>query len=94
MFDGGFESTVSFVPSGGSKVQDRDLVRLPPAQFSLKELSKELMVAVPVTAVVQGDDQKVAAVEPLENPVGPPDVESGVAKGTAHTVQDRSAGEE
>ena len=55
------------VPRRGPEVELGDHLRLAPPQLGQQQLAEQVVVAVPLPAPVERDDQQVAALQPLED---------------------------
>ena len=58
------------------------------SKLGLKHLPEEVVVAIPVALMVEGDDEQVVVLQPLERLRGVVALEHRVAEGGAHAVED------
>ena len=82
------------VPGGGSPVQLLDLVRMLPGQAAAERIGEEVMVAVPMTILIEGHDEKVGSFQPLELRLTTDVAGDRVAEGASETIEDRGLQEE
>jgi hypothetical protein len=86
--------SVVLVPAGGQKVQ---LVRKFGAfapEAAAQEVGEEVMVTVPSPLVVQGDDEEVVPLQPLQHLLPIIAAGEGVAQRGAHALQHGSPEQE
>ena len=63
-------------------------------ELGSKEVAEEVVVAVPLAAIVERDDERVRACQGLERIGGVLSAEHGVAEGRRHPSQDRGGEQE
>ena len=81
-------------PRGRAPVQRRRGARLLGLQARAQQLGEQVVVAVPLTAAVERDDEQVAAVEVREPRGRAVAAHHGVAQGAGHPPQDRGLQQE
>jgi hypothetical protein len=67
MLDGLIQYSLALVPLAGPDVQLRDDLGLHSAQAPLQKVGKEVMIAVPLVLVIQGNEKEVGAFEVLQD---------------------------
>ena len=66
VFYGAMSHAMLFVPATGTLMQQRNLLRLLAAQACPKHIGKEAVVAIPLSPVVQRDEEQVGALQGQE----------------------------
>ena len=79
MSDRGLGRAVRLVPRSGTEVEIRDQIGLHPQQFGLKQLAEQVVIAVLLTAPIQGNHQQIPALHPFEKLSGSLPLQDGVA---------------
>ncbi len=72
-----------------AQVQRRNLVTLLSPQSLLQEIAKQMMIAIPLAAVVQGDGEQVLGLQAPQNLSRFRDAQELVAQTRGHPLQDR-----
>ena len=86
--------TVLLVPLAGPPVQARHLTGLLVEQPRLQHVGEQVVVAVPLAAVVERDQEQVAPVQRLQDRLAAGAPGDGIAQRTAQPVQDRGLQQE
>src|SRR5687767_4777372 len=60
----------------------------------MQQLPEQMVIAVPLAAAVERDDQEIVFLQMLERPAGSGATDYRVAEPAAHAVEDGCAGEE
>ena len=92
--DRGLGQPIGFTPSRRPPVQLGDQTRLTPLQLGDQQLMEQVMVAIPPTLAVKGDQQQVGRLQRLQDLGGSGGVQDRVAQRPRHPVQHRGAGQE
>ena len=78
---------VSFPPMAGPGMENVVVVNPPPAALGTEETGKQVMVAVPIAGVVQGDNKQVCLCQGFDNPGRILALANGVAQAGAEALQ-------
>jgi hypothetical protein len=92
--DGGHRLARIGVPLRGPQVEAGDVARPLLEQVGSEDVGEEMVVAVPVAAVVERDDEQVRTLEGLEHRPAVVPAGDRVAEGAAEAVEDRGVEEE
>ena len=90
----GFGQVVGDAPLHRPAVELGGHVWLTVRQLVAQQLGEQVVVAIPLRSSVEGDDELVRALEPLEYARGPRRLDHRVAEVTAHPIQHRGLLEE
>ena len=85
---------VQLVPVRGAPVQDGDELRLALGKLALEQVAEKVVVAVPLTLVVEWHQKQVRPFDLLELARRTLVVEYGVAERAAHSVEHRGSPQE
>ena len=87
MVDGQLRQPVGLAPGGRPDVQLGDQLGLAPVQLGPQQLAEQVVIAVPLAAAVQRNQQQVRPLQALKSSVRPPGVQDRVAQRPGHAVQ-------
>ena len=92
--DGLVEVAGLLMPGGGPLVQGRHQPRLGGGELQAEQLGEQVVVAIPVAAVVERHQEQVGAFQLLQQPRRAVPLQDGVAQGARQALQDRGAQQE
>src|SRR5437764_14718588 len=85
---------MSFVPTARSAVKGAYSVRIAGPRLLLQDIREKLMVAIPLTPVVERDDEKVSSFQVFQDPLPIAFARDGIAQRAAESVENRGSQEE
>src|SRR6185312_17176607 len=94
MLQRGFPVAVLVVPVGRARVELLDELGLGLHQVVLEKLAKEVVVAVPLAAIVEWDEKQVRALDLLKLAAGALVLEDRVAERPAQALEHRRSAQE
>src|SRR5262249_20922301 len=85
---------VRLEPHGRTEMKILDQIRLSAPEFCPQQLAQQMVVAVPLTATVERDDEQVPGFQSFEDIPRSLLTQDRIAERPAHPVQDRGTDEE